>query len=272
MTVPFLDLVAQYQGMRDAIDSALERVAVSGHYILGEEVEALEREIAGYVGVPHAVGVASGTDALIVALRAAGIGRGDEVVVPSFTFFATAGAVVHAGAEPVFADIEPGSFNLDPRSLQRAITPRTRAVIPVHLFGQCADMEAIGAIASEHGLVVVEDAAQAIGARFGDQGAGSIGELGCFSFFPTKNLGGFGDGGLVTTASAELDTRLRLLRVHGSGGGPTHTEIGYNSRLDALQAAVLRAKLEHLESWTEARRSHAAIYCREFESLGLAVD
>ena len=270
MGVPLLDLAGQYRNLRGDLDAAIRRVVESQRFILGEEVEALEREIAALAGVPHAIGVASGTDALLLALRVAGVGPGDDVIVPSFTFFATAGAVVNAGARPVFADVEPDGFNLDASTVEAALTPATRAVIPVHLFGQCAGMEEISALAARRDLVVIEDAAQAIGARLGDRQAGSMGRLGCYSFFPTKNLGGFGDGGMITTVEDGLALRLRRLRVHGQSGRYVHDEVGYNSRLDALQAAVLRAKLPYLGSWTEARRRNAAYYRERFAALGLS--
>jgi dTDP-4-amino-4,6-dideoxygalactose transaminase len=268
--VPLLDLTAQYRSIRDAVDAAIRRVVESQRFILGDEVAALEEEIGARVGVPHALGVASGTDALLLALRAAGVARGEEVVVPAFTFFATAGAVVNAGGRAVFADIEPEGFNLDAAALESALTERTRAIVPVHLFGQCADMEAILACAARHGLAVIEDAAQAIDATFAGRPAGSMGTAGCLSFFPSKNLGGFGDGGMITTADAALDERLRALRVHGQVGAYLHRDVGFNSRLDALQAAVLRAKLPHLRGWTEARRRHAAYYDRRLREIGLA--
>ena len=264
MAVPLLDLKTQYQNVRDEVDAAIRRVVESQHFILGDEVEALEREVTAAVGVSHGIGVASGTDALLLALRAAGVEAGDEVIVPTFTFFATGGAVVNAGARPVFADIEPRGFNLDATTLEAALTPRTRAVIPVHLFGQCAAMDSIGAVAERRGLAVIEDAAQAIGARLGDRAAGSMGVLGCLSFFPTKNLGGFGDGGMITTSDDALAGRLRQLRVHGQSGRYIHDEVGFNSRLDALQAAVLRAKLPYLDAWVESRRRNASHYREQF--------
>jgi dTDP-4-amino-4,6-dideoxygalactose transaminase len=213
--------------------------------------------------------VASGTDALLLALRGAGVQRGEEVVVPAFTFFATAGAVVNAGGRPVFADIEPDGFNLDAASLERALSDRTRAVVVVHLFGQCADLDPILALAARRGIAVIEDAAQAIGATYGERQAGSMGLAGCLSFFPSKNLGAYGDGGMITTADGTLDARLRRLRVHGQSGTYLHQEVGFNSRLDALQAAVLRVKLPHLAGWAEARERHATAYRERFAGLGL---
>jgi dTDP-4-amino-4,6-dideoxygalactose transaminase len=270
MSVPLLDLRAQHRTIREEVEAAVRRVMESQQFILGEEVAAFEREVAALLGVPHALGVASGTDALLLALRGAGVAKGEEVVVPAFTFFATAGAVVNAGGTPVFADIEPDGFNLDPAALEGALTERTRAVVVVHLFGQCADMDPILRIAARRGVAVVEDACQTIGATYRDRPAGGMGASGCFSFFPSKNLGGWGDGGMVVTADAALDARLRRLRVHGQSGTYLHQEVGFNSRLDSLQAAVLRAKLPHLRAWAEARRRHAAVYRERFAALGLS--
>ncbi|MEX0638508.1 MAG: DegT/DnrJ/EryC1/StrS family aminotransferase, partial [Burkholderiales bacterium] len=235
-------------------------VIASGHFILGPEGAALEQEIAALVGVPHAVACNSGTDALHLALRAAGVGPGDEVVTPAFTFIATAEAISCVGATPVFADVDPASFNLTAETLERALTPGTRAVIVVHLFGQCAPMPAIAGLCARRGIVLVEDCAQAIGADWEGRQAGAWGEFGCFSFYPTKNLGAYGDAGLITTREARHDARLRMLRHHGSRQTYLHEEIGYNSRLDELQAAVLRAKLPHLARFTAARQRHAARY------------
>jgi dTDP-4-amino-4,6-dideoxygalactose transaminase len=235
-------------------------VIASGHFILGPEGAALEKEIAARVGVPHAVACNSGTDALHLALRAAGVGPGDEVVTPAFTFIATAEAIAYVGATPVFADVDPASFNLTAGTLERALTPGTRAVIVVHLFGQCAPMPAIAELCARRGIVLVEDCAQAIGADWEGRQAGAWGEFGCFSFYPTKNLGAYGDAGLITTREARHDARLRMLRHHGSRQTYLHEEIGYNSRLDELQAAVLRVKLPHLARFTAARQQHAARY------------
>jgi len=265
-----LDLRAQHATLREESEAALRRVVESQQFILGDEVAAFEREVGDLIGVPHAIGVASGTDALLLALRGAGVQRGEEVVVPAFTFFATAGAVVNAGGTPVFADIEPEGFNLDPVALDASLTPRTRAVVVVHLFGQCADLEPIRAVCAERGVAVIEDAAQAIGATYRSLQAGSIGLAGCLSFFPSKNLGGYGDGGMITTADSTLATRLRRLRVHGQSGTYLHQEVGFNSRLDSLQAAVLRVKLPRLAAWQEGRRRHAAAYRERFTALGLA--
>ena len=258
--VPLLNLTRQFSAMREEVLEEVAKIFDSQRFILGENVAAFEKEIAGYLGVAHAIGVSSGTDALLVALMALGIGPGDEVVVPAFSFFATAGVVSRLGAVPVFADIEPSSFNLDARSFASKITPRTRAVIPVHLYGQCAAMEEIQEIARRRGVAVVEDACQAIGAKRGGAFAGTMGEIGAYSFFPTKNLGAAGDAGLVTAADAALAARLRDLRVHGMNPKYFHSEIGGNFRLDELQAAVLRVKLRRLETWNEARRAVAARY------------
>lgn len=258
--VPLLNLTRQFSAMREEVLAEVAKVFDSQKFILGENVAAFEKEIAGYLGVPHAIGVSSGTDALLVALMALGVGPGDEVVVPAFSFFATAGVVSRLGAIPVFADVEPASFNLAPQSFASKITPRTRAVIPVHLYGQCAVMEEILEVARRRGVAVVEDACQAIGAKRGGAFAGTTGAIGAYSFFPTKNLGAAGDAGLVTAADSALAARLRDLRVHGMNPKYYHSEIGGNFRLDELQAAVLRVKLRRLEPWNEARRAVAARY------------
>lgn len=260
MKVPILDLAAEQAEIGAELRAALERVFVSGHFILGPEGAALEKEIAALAQVPHAVACNSGTDALHLALRAADIGPGDEVVTPAFTFIATAEAISYVGATPVFADVDPGTFNLTAATLERALTPGTRAVIVVHLFGQCADMPAIAELCAKRGIVLVEDCAQAIGADWDGTPAGAWGEFGCFSFYPTKNLGAYGDAGLVTAREARHDARLRMLRHHGSRQTYLHEEIGYNSRLDELQAAILRAKLPHLADFTARRQKHAARY------------
>jgi dTDP-4-amino-4,6-dideoxygalactose transaminase len=264
MPVPLLDLRAQYATIRGQVEAALAGVLESQQFILGPVVERFEAEAAAYLGAPHAVACASGTDALLLSLQALGLEQGDEVIVPAFTFFASAGAVWNAGLRPVFADIDPETFNLDPDSVRAAITDRTRAIMAVHLFGQMADMAALEAIARDHGLALIEDAAQAFGARqrWGDgwRAAGTIGTVGCFSFFPTKNLGGFGDGGLVVTSDAALAERVRLRRTHGAHKLYQHEVVGTNSRLDALQAAVLSVKLPHLRGWSERRRANAAAY------------
>ena len=268
--VPFIDLVAQYRTIEREVTETVSRIFSTQSFILGDEVTSLESEIADYCDTHEAIGCASGTDALILALMALGIGPGDEVITSPFTFFATASSIVRVGATPVFADIDPVSFNLDPAAVEAAITPRTRAIMPVHIFGQIAEMEPILRTAARHGLAVIEDACQAIGAEYQGRRAGVLGTIGCFSFFPTKNLGGAGDGGIITTDDAELARRMRRLRVHGDAGGYTHLEVGLNSRLDALQAAVLRVKLRHLDDWTAARQQNAARYDELFLQRGLA--
>jgi dTDP-4-amino-4,6-dideoxygalactose transaminase len=269
LVVPLLDLTAQYQPIRDAVLAAVTRVCDTQRFIMGPEVDALERELASMLEVEHAVAVSSGTDALLVALMALGIGPGAEVITPTYSFFATAGSVVRLGATPVFVDVDPVTLNVDPAGVERALSPRTRAIMPVHLFGLCADMDAILAIAARAGVPVVEDAAQAIGARIGGRTAGSLGAAGCFSFFPSKNLGAFGDGGLVTTGDAALAAELRLLRNHGAETTYVHRRVGGNFRLDALQAAVLRVKAPHLAAWTDARRRNADRYRALVRELGL---
>ena len=266
---PFLDLRAQFAGIRDEVMQAVTRVMESQQFIMGEEVDSLERELAELLQVQFAVSCASGTDALWLALRALDIGPGDEVITVPFTFVATAGMVARTGARPVFVDIEPGTFNIDPGLIRSAITPKTRAIIPVHLFGLPADMEPILKLARDHKLAVVEDAAQAIGARYRGQPVGGQGTLGCFSFFPSKNLGGAGDGGLVVTNDEGLADRLRLLRAHGGRDKYNAEVLGTNSRLDALQAAILRVKLRHLADWNAARQKHAAGYRALFHAAGL---
>lgn len=267
--IPFIDLVPQYRAIQDEIQAAVHKVFSEQKFILGDEVVALETEIAEYCDARHAIGCNSGTDALILALQALNIGCGDEVITSPFSFFATASSIVRAGATPVFVDIDPATYNLDPERVAAAITPRTKAIMPVHLFGQCCDMETLWRLAADHGLAIVEDAAQAIGAEYQGRRAGVLGAIGCFSFFPTKNLGGAGDGGVMTTDDPELATRLKRLRVHGDVGQYEHIEVGMNSRLDALQAAVVRVKLRHLESWTVARQRNAARYETCFEQAGL---
>lgn len=277
MQVPLLDLKAQYQGLREEIRQAMDAVCDAQQFVLGPVVQQFEAEAAAYCGAHYAVGVSSGTDALLAALMALGIGPGDAVVTSPFTFFATAGAIARVGARPVFADIDPLTFNLDPAQARRVFEAppdclRGRppaALLPVHLFGQCADMTALLALAGEHGCPVIEDAAQAIGAEYpgpaGVRRAGVLGVLGCFSFFPSKNLGGFGDGGLVTTNDARLAESLRSLRMHGATETYYHRQVGGNFRLDALQAAVLRIKLKRLDQWHAARRAHAEFYNRAFQ-------
>jgi dTDP-4-amino-4,6-dideoxygalactose transaminase len=267
--VPLLDLQQQYQPIREDILAAITRVCDSQRFILGPEVEALERELAEQLEVGHAIGVSSGTDALLAVLMAMGIGPGDEVVTPTYSFFATAGAVSRLGATPVFVDIDPSTYNASPAAIEAALTPRTRAILVVHLYGLCADMDAIGAIAQRAGVPVVEDACQAIGSRIGTRQAGGFGVAGTFSFFPSKNLGCFGDGGLVTTNDAQFAREVRLLRNHGSEPKYVHHRIGGNFRIDALQAAVLRVKLPYVKGWTADRQRNAARYCELFERAGL---
>ena len=260
VTVPLLDLGAQHAPIRDALLTAIARVVDSNRFIMGAEVEALERELADAIGVTDAVGVSSGTDALLVALMALGVGSGDEVITSTYSFFASAGVIVRLGAKPVLVDIQPGTFNLDPRAVEAAITPRTRAIMPVHLFGQPADLHPIINAAARSGIAVVEDAAQAVGATYDGHRVGSLGAFGCFSFFPSKNLGALGDAGLVTTMSPELGRSVRMLRNHGMEPKYLHRVVGGNFRLDAIQAAALRVKLPHLERWTALRRVNAARY------------
>ena len=267
--VPLLDLGAQYRPLRDELLAAIARVCDSQQFILGAEVEALERELARMLEVDHAIGVSSGTDALLASLMALGVGPGTDVVTPTYSFFATAGCISRLGATPIFVDIDPVTFNLDPDRLRRALTPATRALVVVHLFGLAADMDAIGRIARDAGVPIIEDAAQAIGARYGSRTVGSFGAAGCFSFFPSKNLGAFGDGGLVVTNDAALAREVRLLRNHGMDPKYVHARIGGNFRLDALQAAVLRVKAPHLPAWTAARRRNADRYRTLFVEAGL---
>jgi len=267
--VPLIDLVEQYHTLRPEIQEAVHRVFERQTFVLGEEVENFEAEIAQYIDARHAIGCASGTDALLLSLMALGIGPGDEVITTPYSFFATASCIVRAGARPVFVDIDPVSYNLCPEAVEAAITSRTRAILPVHLYGQTADMDPIWRIAVRHHLPVVEDAAQAIGAGYNGRQAGVLGTMGCFSFFPTKNLGGAGDGGMITTDDRDLANRLKRLRVHGDFGGYNHLEVGLNSRLDALQAAVLSVKLRHLNDWSKGRRENASRYQKLFSEHGL---
>ncbi len=276
MEVPLLDLKAQYQTIKKDIDEAVKRVIDSQYFILSGEVNAFEEEIAAYTGVPYAAGVASGTDALILALKAFGIGEGDRVITSPFTFFATAEAVSLVGAKPVFVDIDPKTYNIDPDKIEKLLRETShelrdtiKAIIPVHLYGQCADMDRIMRIAEEHGLKIIEDCAQAIGASNNGRPAGSFGDAGAFSFFPSKNLGGFGDGGMVISNDKQAIERVKKLRVHGSVEQYIHEELGYNSRLDSLQAAILRVKLKKLNEWLDARRAIAAKYDEAFSPLGI---
>lgn len=269
MEVPLLDLRAQYRSIKDEIDAAVAAVFESQAFILGPAVAACENAVAAYSNTSHAVGVSSGSDALLIALMAEDIGSGDEVVTTPYTFFATAGAIARTGATPVFVDIDPASFNLDVAALAAAVTSRCKAIIPIHLYGRMADMDPMMQVAREHDLLVIEDAAQAVGAECGGRRAGSIGAYGCLSFFPSKNLGGAGDGGMVLTNDAARAERLRILRVHGGKPKYYHHVIGGNFRLDAVQAAVVEVKLRHLDAWTEARQRNAARYAELFRDAGL---
>ena len=288
MQVPLLDLKAQYAGIRDEVRSMVDQVLESQKFILGPNVEALEKEIAAFCGVSHAVGLASGTDALLLSLRAVGVGPESAVVTVPYTFFATAGAIVNLGARPLFVDIEETGFNMDPgclssflqnecsfnlttqRLVHKASNREVRAILPVHLYGQCADMRQILETAERYRLPVVEDSCQALGAKYEGRAAGTIGACGCISFFPSKNLGGAGDGGMVVTGSEELASRVRLLRTHGGVRKYYHSVVGYNSRLDELQATILRVKLRHLAEWNEGRRRNAAAYEADFGAAGFS--
>jgi len=267
--VPLLDLGRQHAPLQDQITAALCRVCQTGAFVLGPEVKELEKNLAPYCQVKHAIGCASGSDALLLALMAFDVGPGDEVIVPSFTFFATASAGTRLGATPVFADIDPVTFNMDPAAVAKRITASTKAIIPVHLFGQCAEMDAFCRIGQEAGVPVIEDAAQAIGAEYNGHRAGSMGQIGCLSFYPTKNLGGAGDGGMLTTNDDTLADRLQLLRVHGMRPRYYHKLVGINSRLDSFQAAVLNVKFPHLDRWTADRQANAQRYTELFTDAGL---
>lgn len=269
MKVPLLDLRAQYESLRDEMRVAIDRVMESQQFILGQEVSELEKELAGYSNARHAIGCASGSDALLLALMALGIGHGDEVITTPYSFFATASSITRLGARPVFVDIDPLTYNIDPAKIEEAVTEHTRAIMPVHLYGQCAEMNAICEIAARRGLQVIEDAAQAIGADEGDCRAGTMGAIGCFSFYPSKNLGGAGDGGVITTNDDDLAEKLRILRSHGGEKRYYHRVIGINSRLDAIQAAILRVKLPRLDSWSNARAERASLYRKFFTDSGL---
>lgn len=270
-SIAMVDPAGEYRELKQEIDAAVGRVLASGRYVLGPEGEALEKELAAFTGVPHGVGVNSGTDALHLALVAAGIGAGDEVVVPSFTFFASAEAVSYTGATPVFADIDPATFNIDVPSLEKAISRKTRAVIAVHLFGQCADLAGIARLCKDRKLVLVEDCAQSLGADYDGRRCGSWGDFGCFSFYPTKNLGAVGDAGFVAARTKAHDETLRMLRHHGSRVTYRHERVGWNSRLDELQAAVLRVKLRHLERFNDARVRVAQRYKAELRTAPIAL-
>jgi dTDP-4-amino-4,6-dideoxygalactose transaminase len=271
MKIPLLDLVAQYHTIKDEMDQAVLGVMESGKFILGSNVSVLEKEVADYLGVKHAIGVASGTDALVLALRAVGVGPGDEVIVPTFSFFATAGTVMNVGARPIFVDIHPKTYLMDVGAIETAITPKTKAIIPVHLYGQPADMDEVMGLAEKHGLKVIEDNAQAFGAEYKGKKTGAIGDVGCLSFFPSKNLGGYGDGGMVTTNDDGIAEKVRMLRVHGWQKKYFPEILGYNSRLDAMQAAVLRVKLKYLDAWNARRAEIAHEYSKYLGALGLRV-
>ncbi len=268
-TIPLVDLQAQYRSIKTEIDAAIQGVLDRGQFILGPEVEALEQEVAVACGTRYAVAVASGTDALELSLRACGITTGDEVITTAYSFFATAEAIVAVGATPVFVDIDPLTYNLDLRRLESHITPKTRALLPVHLYGHPCAMDQVMAIAKQHHLRVVEDCAQAIGARYRAQAVGAFGDAGALSFFPSKNLGGYGDGGMVVTSDPAIADQIRLLRTHGSQGKYWHVALGTNSRLDELQAAILRVKLRHLDRWNATRRHHATRYTEQLAKLSL---
>ncbi len=271
MNVPLLDLKAQYKTLKNELDEALIRTAESQYFILGPEVAKLEENICEFLGAKKAIGVSSGTDALLIALMAIDIKPGDEIIVPTFSFFATAGVVSRLNAIPVFVDSDPVTFNIDPNKIEEKITDKTKAIIPVHLYGQSADMEPIMEIAKQHNLKVIEDGAQAISTQYKDgRSVGTIGDIGCYSFFPSKNLGCFGDGGMVVTMDEELGEKLKILRVHGGKPKYYHKIIGGNFRLDAIQAAVLNVKLPHLNSWSQARRDNAELYTKLFKEYGLA--
>jgi len=271
MKVPLLDLKPQYLSLKKEIDEAIQRVVDSQYFIMGPDIALLENEVCKYLGCNYAVGVSSGTDALLLALMALDIKPGDEVIVPTYSFFATAGVVSRLNATPVFTDIDPVTFNIDPKEIEKRITSNTKVIIPVHLYGQSAEMDEIKSIADKYNLKIVEDAAQAIGAQYKDgKCVGTIGDVGCYSFFPSKNLGGFGDGGIVVTNDKDLYERMKIMRVHGMDPKYYHKVIGGNFRLDALQAAVLRVKLPHLDSWSSKRRDNAGVYTESFIELKLA--
>jgi dTDP-4-amino-4,6-dideoxygalactose transaminase len=264
-----VDLQVQYQQLKAEIDQAIHGVLDTSHYILGPQGQALENEVAAYLGVKHAIGVSSGTDALHLALRAAGLGEGDEVITSPFTFIATAEAIAYVGATPVFVDIDPRTFNLDAELVRQAITPRTRAILPVHLFGQPADLAPLKQLCDEHGLLLIEDCAQSFGATYAGKQSGSWGAFGCFSFFPSKNLGCYGDGGMLVTNDDGLAEQARMLRNHGSKVRYHHDIIGYNSRLDELQAAILRVKLRHIDEFNRLRRHNAHYYSARLAEMGV---
>ncbi|MCZ2127916.1 MAG: DegT/DnrJ/EryC1/StrS family aminotransferase [Anaerolineales bacterium] len=267
--ISLVDLVAQYHSIKEEMDAAVLSTLETGHFILGSHVAKFEENVAAYLGAKHAVGLASGTDALIIALRALEIGAGDEVIIPAYTFFATAGAVMSVGAKPVVVDIDPQSYQIDASRIEAALTPQTRAIMPVHLYGHPSEMKAISEIARKHNLKVIEDNAQAFGAEYFGAKTGALGDVGCLSFFPTKNLGGYGDGGMAVTNDAALAERMRMLRAHGWKKKYYSEMLGYNSRLDALQAAVLQVKLPHVDEWNDKRRALAKRYNEALAPLGL---
>ncbi len=269
--IPGFSLTRQNAKLEKELTEVILEVIRGGQFILGENVAKIEKEIADLCGVDYAIGVGNGSDALFLALLACGVGPGDEVITTPFTFFATAGSIAHTGAKPVFCDIDPGTFNIDPSKIEDVITERTKTILPVHLYGQAADMDPINSIAKKLNLYVIEDAAQAIGARYKGKPVGSLGDVACFSFFPTKNLGAFGDGGMLTTNDPELEARIRILRVHGAKKKYHHEILGCNSRLDALQAAILSVKVKYLKDWTEARRSLAEGYRGKLRAAGDAI-
>lgn len=269
--IPLVDLTAQYQSIKGEIDAAVYATLESGQFILGPAVAKFEESVAAYLGVEHAIGLASGTDALVLALRALDIGAGDEVVIPAYTFFATAGTVMSVGATPVFVDIDPISYQIDVAQIQNRISSKTKAIIPVHLYGHPVDMDPILELARAHGLKVIEDNAQAFGSTYRGRKTGSIGDIGCLSFFPTKNLGAYGDGGMVVTNDAALAERMRMLRTHGWKRKYYSEEVGYNSRLDAMQAAILQAKLPHVDGWNAKRREIARRYGDQLAGSGVTI-
>ncbi|MDM5200732.1 DegT/DnrJ/EryC1/StrS family aminotransferase [Fictibacillus enclensis] len=260
MKVPMLDLSEQYQSLKEEIFASLEEIMSGSRFILGDNVKKLEQDVADYSSAKYGVGVANGSDALHISLLGCGVKAGDEVIVPAFTFFATAGAVARAGAVPVFVDIDPKTYNIDPAKIEAAVTEKTKAIIPVHLYGQMADMEPIAEIAKKHNLAIIEDAAQAIGSKYKGKNVGELGTTATYSFFPTKNLGGYGDGGMIITNDDAIAETMRVIRVHGSKPKYYHHILGYNSRLDELQAGILNVKFPHLNTWSEARREKAAVY------------
>jgi dTDP-4-amino-4,6-dideoxygalactose transaminase len=271
MQIPLLDLKREYAAIKPEIDSAVLEALSETRYINGPQVNAFEEAVARYCQCKHAIGVASGTDALLLSLRAAGVGRDDEVITTAFSFFATAGTIHNVGARAVFVDIDSDNFNLRVDQIEARITPRTKAIMPVHLFGQCADLDPIMDIAERHGLVVIEDAAQSISAKYRGRMSGTIGQVGCFSFYPTKNLGCAGDGGMIVTNSDDYEQKLRRLKAHGAAIKYYHAEVGYNSRLDTIQAALLLVKLPHLGDWSAARRANAAYYSHRFADSGIKI-